>query len=107
MQDPNFEEVYEKLSSSRSKYEDLDEFHLQNGLIYHFNALCVLVGERIGLTREAHTSKIAGHFGVRKTLYNLQRYVYWPKMQDQVAKYIRGCSLCCTSKPSNRKSGLY
>ena len=28
-------------------------------------------------------------------------------MQDQVAKYIRGCYLCCTSKPSNRKLGLY
>lgn len=80
---------------------------MQHGIFYHFNALCVSIGERIGLIREAHTSKIAGYFGVEKTLYDLQRYVYWPKIQDQVSKYIRGCSLCCTSKSSNKKLGLY
>jgi hypothetical protein len=28
-------------------------------------------------------------------------------MQEYVALYIRGCLLCCTSKPNNRKQGLY
>jgi hypothetical protein len=28
-------------------------------------------------------------------------------MQEDVARYIIGCILCCTSKPSNRKQGLY
>jgi hypothetical protein len=28
-------------------------------------------------------------------------------MQEEVARFIRGCILCCTSKPSNRKQGLY
>lgn len=59
------------------------------------------------MIREAHTSKVAGNFGVRETVANLQRYVYWPKMQEQVARFIRGCMLCCTRKPSNRKEGLY
>ena len=62
MQDLDFGEVYEQLSSSRSMYEGLDELHLQNGILYHLNALCVPIGERIGLVRETHTSKIAGHF---------------------------------------------
>jgi hypothetical protein len=57
--------------------------------------------------REAHTFKVVGHFGVGKTVSNLQRYVYWPKMQEYVTQYIRGCILCCTNKPSNRKKGLY
>jgi hypothetical protein len=48
----------------------------------------------------SHTSKI------KKTMDNLQRYVYWPKMQEEVAIFIRKCILCCTSKPSNRKQGL-
>jgi hypothetical protein len=39
-------------------------------------------------------------------LAKLQRYVYWPKMQE-VASFIRDCMLCCTSKPSNREQGLY
>jgi hypothetical protein len=28
-------------------------------------------------------------------------------MQKDLAQYIRGCILCCTSKPTNRKQGLY
>eukprot|EP00253_Pinus_taeda_P029627 PITA_29627 len=35
------------------------------------------------------------------------RYCYWPRMVDSVSRFIRGCSLCATSKPSNRKLGLY
>ncbi|GJT18490.1 transposon ty3-I gag-pol polyprotein [Tanacetum coccineum] len=57
--------------------------------------------------REAHTSKVAGHFGVTKTLQNLQRYVFWPQMHQDVNRFGKGCILCSTSKPFNRKVGLY
>ena len=57
--------------------------------------------------REAHSSLIAGHFGVSKMVAHLQRYCYWPHMVDSVSHFIRGCSLCATRKPSNRKLGLY
>ena len=64
-------------------------------------------GERNSIIREAHTSLIVGHFGVGKTVANLQRYCYWPRMFDNVSHFIRGCSLCEICKPSNRKLGLY
>jgi hypothetical protein len=69
--------------------------------------LCVPKEERVQLIREAHTSKVFIHFSVGKTVANLQRYVYWPKMQEEVSRFIRGCILCCTRKPNNRKKGLY
>ena len=28
-------------------------------------------------------------------------------MQDDVARFVRGCLLCCISKPINRKQGIY
>jgi hypothetical protein len=28
-------------------------------------------------------------------------------MQDNVTQLIKGCIVCCTNKPSNRKQGLY
>lgn len=59
------------------------------------------------MIREAHASKVVGHFGVGKTMDNLQRYVYCPKMQEQLARFISGCMLYCTNKPSNSKQGLY
>jgi hypothetical protein len=56
---------------------------------------------------EAHSSLIVGHFGVGKTVDNFQRYYYWLKMNEIVSRYVRGCSLCATSKPSNKNLGLY
>ena len=54
-----------------------------------------------------HTSLICGYFGVGKIVKQLQRYFYWPRMNESVSWYVRGCSFCATSKPSNRKLGLY
>jgi hypothetical protein len=35
---------------------------------------------------EVYTSNVVGHFGVGKTISNLQRYVYWPVMQEVVER---------------------
>ena len=57
--------------------------------------------------REAHTSLITGHFGVGNIVVKLHRYCYWPRANEIVYKYIKGCVMCATSKPSNKKLGLY
>jgi len=57
------------------------EFHINDGLLFHLGKLCIPNGERNDIIREAHTSHILGYFVVGKTLANLQRYCYWPKMQ--------------------------
>ena len=44
------------------------DYHLQDGLLYMLDKLCVPKGECLQLIREAHTSKVAGHFGVGKTM---------------------------------------
>jgi hypothetical protein len=76
-------------------------------LLYKLDKLCVPKGERLQHIGEARTSKVAGHFGVRKIVVNLQRYVYWFRMQEDVARFIRGSILCCTNKLGNKKQGLY
>lgn len=42
-----------------------------------------------------------------KDLQNLSHHVFWPRMQQDVARFVRGCVLCSTSKPANRKTRLY
>ena len=46
-------------------------YHIHDGLRYRLDKLCVPKGEQLQLIREAHTSKVAGHFGVGKTVANL------------------------------------
>eukprot|EP00253_Pinus_taeda_P019290 PITA_19290 len=103
--DDEFKDVYASLS--KGNHVEENDYHMHNNLLFHLGKLCIPQGERINVIREAHSSLIAGHFGVSKTVAHLQRYCYWPRMVDSVSKFIRGCSLCATSKPSNRKLGLY
>ena len=98
------QEVYASLSQG-NQIEELD-YHVHNNLLCHLGKLCIPQGERNSIIREAHTSLVVGHFGVRKTRANLQRYCYWPRMLDNVSCFIRGCYLCATSKASNVKLGL-
>jgi hypothetical protein len=109
IKDEDFQEVFQQLQGQfRVKEGDnKDDYHLRHGLLYKLDKLCVPKGERLQLIKEAHTSKVAGHFSVENTVSNLQRYVYWPKMKEYVAQYIRGCILFCTIKPNNINQGLY
>jgi hypothetical protein len=103
--DVDFKEVYANLCHS-NQVEELD-YHVHDMLLYHLGKICISQGERVNILREAHSSVIVGHFGVGKTMANLQRYCYWLKMNEHVSIYVRGCSLCATSKPGNIKLGLY
>lgn len=103
--DPDFQNIYQRLSLGNEVGNH--DFHLHDGLLFHLGKLCIPNGERNNLIREAHTSRISGHFGVGKTLANLKRCCYWPRMQENVSKYIRGCVICSVTKPNNRKFGLY
>ena len=101
--DDDFKEIYEKLTNGTQ----VEDYYLQGKLLYHLGKLCVPISERVHVIREAHTSLVSGHFGVGKTLSHLQRLVYWPRMKDIVTKYVKGCVMCSTCKPTNRKLGLY
>ena len=104
-QDIDFKDVYATLSQGK-RVGELD-YHIKDQLLYHCGKLCIPQTERVKIIREAHTSLISGHFGVSKTVAQLQRFCYWPKMNETVSRYVRGCTMCAKSKPSNRKLGLY
>jgi len=56
---------------------------------------------------EAYYSGVVGHFRVEKKMAVLQKYFYWPKLLQDVGKYIRSCTACAISKQTIKKQGLY
>eukprot|EP00961_Rhodomonas_salina_P224567 3035922-Rhodomonas_salina.1 len=56
------------------------------------------------LLSEAHESKIAaaGHHGVDKTYCALAEGYYWPRMWDDVHRFVTTCVSCQTNKPDNQ-----
>lgn len=47
------------------------DYYVQDNLLYNLGKLCIPKDEQAHVIREAHTSLIAGHFGVSKTLAQL------------------------------------
>lgn len=74
--DIDFKDVLATLSQGK-KVEELD-YHVKDRLLYHCGKLCIPQTERVKIIREAHTSLISGHFGVSKTVAQLQRFCYCP-----------------------------
>jgi len=101
--DPEFSHTYQTLLEGNQ----VPKFHLQDVLLCHMGHLCVPSSERAKMIWEAHYNQVARHFGVEKTVAVLQKYFYWPNLQQDVGKYIRSCTSCAIAKPSIKKQGLY
>ena len=60
-------------------------YRIHDKLLYHIGKIFIPHNERVHLIREGHTSRISGHFGVGKTVAQIQRYSYWPQMIEIVS----------------------
>lgn len=80
--DSDFKEIYKVcdkfLNTFHSEYSD---FFLQNGFLFKGSQLCVpRFSMRENLIKEKHSGSLGGHFGLDKTLDQVRRFYYWPKM---------------------------
>ena len=76
--DSDYADIVSRLTDPLVAKEDsLGEFYLKDGLLYRLGLLYVPSGSyRPQLIREAHHSKVVGHFGMKKTISRLQQYFY-------------------------------
>jgi hypothetical protein len=86
----DFRGFYKQLKERVVIVMEGNEYHLQYGLFYKLEKLCIPRDKRVQLMRESHTSRIIGNFDMTKIVENMQQYVYWLKMQDQVEKFVKG-----------------
>jgi transposase InsO family protein len=52
--------------------------------------------------QENHDAATAGHFGYFKTQKRVTSLYYWPKMNADIARYIKKCDVCASQKPEQR-----
>jgi len=89
-------------------------FRLHNSLLCYqpkgaknrrYVALAIL---RPMLLKYFHDSPMSGHLGLFKTWKKTGRQFYWPKLRDDVFKYVRQCDLCQRAKlTKDTKVGLH
>jgi hypothetical protein len=65
--------------------------------IWRYNNSAVVLPNRddqIYFLERYHGSDASGHWGYKKTLDHIQRYVYWPSLIDDVRKFVNSCDVC-------------
>ncbi|WVZ17565.1 hypothetical protein V8G54_010547 [Vigna mungo] len=45
-----------------------------------------------------HCSPIGGHSGIARTISRVKAEFYWPKMKEQIHKFVQHCSICQQAK---------
>ncbi|GBG64018.1 hypothetical protein CBR_g40263 [Chara braunii] len=103
--DPDFATLYAQLSSD---HPPASHHRIADGyLLLHSRGkdlLCVPRDRRLRtrLIGEFHDSRLAGHFGVNRTIARLQQRFRWPDLITDVTRYSDSCEVCRRSKPRNR-----
>ncbi|GBG67262.1 hypothetical protein CBR_g88551 [Chara braunii] len=103
--DPDFGTLYAQLSSD---HPPANHYRIADGyLLLHSRGkdlLCVPRDRRLRtrLLGEYHDSRLAGHFGVNRTIARLRHRFLWPDLITDVTRYCDSCEVCRRSKPRNR-----
>jgi len=51
------------------------------------------------IAKKCHNSKVAGHFGMEKTIEIIMRDFYWKGLTEWINYYVRSCDECQHNKP--------
>lgn len=46
-----------------------------------------------------HVKKIAGHFGIERTVSSIKRRFYWSRMDECMKRWCESCDMCARCKP--------
>ena len=79
--DLDFSEMWRecRVPSMKEKSSKFDEYFIQEGMLFKGTQLCILkISMRLNLIKENHSGRLAGHFGIDKTLSLLKEKYYWP-----------------------------
>jgi hypothetical protein len=101
---PNDILAQELLSDIKEKTKPYIKLH--QGIILINNKIYVPEENRIKILELRHDAKLAGHFGITRTINLIRRNYWWPSLNTYVKDYIKTCNTCCRAKTSkSAKSG--
>ena len=88
---------------ARGQHYEVDEdgfiIHRMSGTL----AIPNLWDVKSRILAEAHDSTVGGHFGTQRTYSTIVKRFFWPRMFQEVKRYVKGCGTCARTKPSNQK----
>jgi hypothetical protein len=99
-------DIFLELQSGQSN--TADGFRLEAGYLFKTNKLCIpRTSVWDFIVWEIHARGLAGHFGRDKTIEEVERQFYWPRLKKDVAKIVSICNTCQLAKQKRQNTGLY
>lgn len=88
--------------------QDYELFSTHEGLLFRNGLLYIPAGPlRLQIMQARHDTRLAGHFGVAKSVELISRDYWWPQLRRDVEEFIRTCDTCCRAKtPRHKPYGL-
>ncbi|KAK8944961.1 ER lumen protein retaining receptor [Platanthera zijinensis] len=76
---------------------------LHHNYIMHHNRIYIPENSVIKarIIKEAHSSLLVGHSGIRDTLHRIQPQFFWRHMKKEITKFVNQCDVCQKAKSSN------
>jgi transposase InsO family protein len=90
--------------ASRKARKD-ERLGLVEDCVYRKEKLWVPQGKglRQRILESEHDTKVAGHMGQDKTIELIRRNFWWPKMNEHIIEFVRGCPECQRNKASHHQ----
>ncbi|GKB47892.1 RNA-directed DNA polymerase [Tanacetum coccineum] len=105
--DSDFAGIWEGIWE-KCQRQHFQPFVIQDGFLFKSNRLCIpSCSLRELIMKEGHAGGLAGHFGVTKTVSWLSEQFYWPRMERDIARFIKKCRVCRMAKTRSTNAGLY
>ncbi len=88
-------------------FRKMNKFKIQNNMILYNNLIYIPEKLRLDILIRYHEKPAAGHLGIKRTLELITRNFWWPKIKDDVIKFVNSCETCARNKKSrHRKYGF-
>lgn len=94
------------VSTQQGSPANPSRLHVRQGLVYLADSDRLYIPAdgalKTRILHECHDVPTAGHLGKDKTLEQVKRRFYWPRMDADVLQYVRTCDACQRNKPSQQ-----
>ena len=80
------------------------DYSLHNGFLFYRNRYYISPSSSLKevILAEFHSTPLAGHVGIKRTLVRLASTFFWPKMRMDVERFVAECLVCQQTKYSTQ-----
>ena len=102
-EDADFGEIWKVCTDKPFK-----DFVRMDGFLFKGNTLCIpSCSLRLSILDELHGGTLGGHFGEAKTLALVKANLFWPKLEKDIARFVKKFVVCMMAKTHGNNAGLY